>query len=53
MMHARPIRPHNTKQLPNSFGLTGLTPVAWHKLRLSLYIFSRILFVFLTYRNRG
>jgi len=46
MMHARPIRPHKIKQLPNSFGLTGLTPVAWHKLRLSLYIFSRILFVF-------
>src|SRR6185312_15038766 len=46
MIHARPIRPHKTKQLPNSFGLTGLTPVAWHKLRLSLYIFSRILFVF-------
>src|SRR6185312_6707051 len=46
MIHARPIRPHKTKHLPNSFGLTGLTPVAWHKLRLSLYIFSRILFVF-------
>src|SRR6185437_7448994 len=47
MMHARPIRPYKTKQLPNSFGLTGLAPVAWHKLRLSLYIFSRILFVFI------
>src|SRR6185437_8014335 len=46
MMHARLIRPHKTKQLPNSFGLTGLAPVAWHKLRLSLYIFSQILFVF-------
>jgi len=45
MMHARPIRSHKTKQLPNSFGLTGLAPVAWHKLRLSLYIFNRILFV--------
>ena len=45
MMHARPIRPHKTKQLPNSFGLTELAPVAWHKLRLSLYIFNRILFV--------
>ena len=45
MMHARPIRPHKIKQLPNSFGLTGLAPVAWHKLRLSLYIFNRILFV--------
>ena len=46
MIHARPIHPHKTKQLPNNFGLTGLAPVAWHKLRLSLYIFSRILFVF-------
>ena len=45
MIHARPIRPHKTKQLPNSFGLTGLAPVDWHKLRLSLYIFNRILFV--------
>src|SRR6185503_11168288 len=45
MMHARPIRPHKTKQLPNSFGLTGSAPVAWHKLRLSLYITSRMLFV--------
>ena len=45
MMHARPIRPHKIKQLPNSFGLTGLAPMAWHKLRLSLYIFNRILFV--------
>ena len=45
MMHARPIRPHKIKQLPNSFELTGLAPVAWHKLRLSLYIFNRILFV--------
>ena len=45
MMHARPIHPHKTKQLPNSFGLTGLAPVAWHKLRLSLYITSRMLFV--------
>src|SRR6185312_4490174 len=45
MIHARPIHPHKTKQLSNSFGLAGLAPVAWHKLRLSLYIFSRILFV--------
>ena len=45
MMHARPIRSHKTKQLPNSFGLTGLAPVARHNLRLSLYITSRILFI--------
>ena len=38
MMHARPNRPPK-EQLPNSFGLTGLAPVAWHNLRLSLYIF--------------
>jgi len=42
------------KQLPNSFGLTGLAPVAWHNLRLSLciYIASRVLTV-LNLRNRG
>ena len=45
MMHARSILPHKTKQLPNSFGLTRLAPVAWHKLHLSLYITSRMLFV--------
>ena len=39
MMYARPNRPPKEKQLPNSFGLTGLAPVAWHSLRLSLYTF--------------
>ena len=52
MMHARPIRPHKTKELPNSFGLTGLAPVAWHSLHLSLHITSRMLFIF-NLRNRG
>ena len=49
MMHARPIRPHKEKQLSNSVGLTGLEPVAWHNLWLSLYISSRISNRFLTY----
>ena len=55
MMHARPNRPpKEKKQLPNSFGLTGLAPVAWHNLRLSLYIYiaSRVLTV-LNLHNRG
>jgi hypothetical protein len=54
MMHARPKRPPKGKQLPNSFGLTGLAPVAWHNLRLSLYIYISIrVLTVLNLRNRG